>query len=516
MITSDRLPYFVVYVKDRHRARNFITENLGLRVRDLQIPDDSDFRGRAIALAFYGTTLLIVEESPDSIPGVETGRGYPSFEVEDLESFHQHTKRQKVECVQEPRPDGVGKIAAYRDPDGLILLAVQPKKKAESHGIVFSGGGAYGAFELGVLRRLAAKAGGSYAGLNRTMPSVLTGTSVGAFNAAWLACALGGPPRPLTETVESLVDVWRKRIAGGLSNNGAYRIRGNVLGFPRPSELLDDTAFLARDLVKRLIYAGAPPPEISRILRAPDLSAVISTQPLRDLVDTLHWRRLEKSPCRLQVAATDWVQGQLRLFGHNPPGTELLKIEEPMNESNFRDVVMASTAIPGFFAPVEVETISGNGGREKRICVDGGLVLNSPLNPAIDAGATDIHLICLNPDVSTLDLSPINSTLDTMKRSLATAVAAGVASELARVDLGNRLAGVVRHKNSDDFYREVTVHRYHPSKDVLGGVPGILDFSLTHLDKLIEDGERNVQHHDCDKAKCIRPGNHLELHRRHS
>ncbi len=510
MITSDRLPYFVVYVKNRQRTRSFLTGNLGLQVRELQIPDDASFGGRAIALGFYGTTLLIVEESENNLPGVHAGRLYPSFEVEDLESFHQHAKNNNVECVQEPRSDAIGEIAAYKSPDGLIVMALQPKKKAESHGIVLSGGGAYGAFELGVLRKLAVKASANYAGLNDMKPSVVTGTSVGAFNAAWLACALGGPARPLTETVEALVDVWRKQIAGGLNRNGAFRIRGNPLSFPGLGELLQDSAFLAGDLAKRLLYAGAPPPKISRILQAPDFSAMISTQPLRDLVDGLSWEALEQSPCRLQVAVTDWSEGQVRLFGHNPAGTPLLKTEEPMYESNFRDAVMASAAIPGFFPPVEVETRSASGGRERRICVDGGLVMNSPLNPAIDAGATDIHLICLNPDVSTLDMSPINSTLDTMERALATAVAAGIASELDRVHLGNRLAGVVRRENSDDFYREITVHRYHPSKQVLGGVPGILDFSLEHLDRLIEDGEHAVEDHDCVRAKCVRPGGHLD------
>ena len=233
------------------------------------------------------------------------------------------------------------------------------------------------------------------------------------------------------------------------------------------------------------------PPEISRLLEAVDISALVSAQPLRDLVnDTLSWQALENSPCRLQVAATDWEAGQVRLFGH---GSCLLEGEEQMLESNFRDAVMASTAIPGFFPPVAVEAGKPGGGRELRICVDGGLVLNSPLNP----------------DVSTLTLSPVNSTLDTMERALATSVASGVASELARVKLGNRLAGVVRHENSNEFFRAVTVHRYHPSKRVLGGVPGILDFSLQHLDELIGNGEFVAANHDCEREKCVLPKNHL-------
>ncbi len=509
MNTRDRLPYFVVFVSDHNSATEFFTKNLGMRTGTFPVATvDSRLAGHATALAMYGTTLLLVnQDAPASIPGVVAGRGYPSFEVQDLASFHANAMRNHVECVQEPMVDEFGKVAAYKGPDGLVVLAVEPHLKPASHGIVFSGGGAYGAFELGVLRKLAARASTAHGGLQDLMPSVLTGTSVGGFNAAWLACALGGPKKSLPAIVEDLVTVWRKRIAGGLHDNGAFRIRGDVFSFPGPSEVLRDTTFLATDLLKRLAYIGTPPPEISRILQSIDISALISAQPLRDLLDeTLDWNSLQNSPCRLQIAATDWLRGVARLFAHGNP---LLKSEEAMLESNFRDAVMASTAIPGFFPPVEVDSISPAGKRERRVHVDGGLVLNSPLNPAIDAGATDIHLICLNPEVSTLTLSPVNSTLDTLERSLATAVAAGVSSELERVRLGNRLAGVVRRVHSDEFYREVTVHRYHPSKEVLGGVTGILDFSLAHIDALIGNGEEIAEKHDCERDGCIVPKKHV-------
>ena len=509
MITRDQLPYFVVYVKDHNSAAEFFTKNLGMRVGTSPITEPSSrLAGHATALALYGTTLLLIDQDgKDNIPEVQAGHGYPCFEVEDLSSFHANAVKNHVEVVQPPFHDELGRVAAYRGPDGLIVMALQSNQKAESHGIVLSGGGAYGAFELGVLRKLAAAASTDHRGLNNFTPSVVTGTSVGAFNAAWLVCALADRSKSMTEIVEGLVGVWRNRIAGGVHDNGAFRLRGDLLSFPGVREIIQDTAFLAGDLLKRLAYVSALPPEISRLLEAVDISALVSAQPLRDLVnDTLSWQALENSPCRLQVAATDWEAGQVRLFGH---GSCLLEGEEQMLESNFRDAVMASTAIPGFFPPVAVEAGKPGGGRELRICVDGGLVLNSPLNPAIDAGATSIHLICLNPDVSTLTLSPVNSTLDTLERALATSVASGVASELARVKLGNRLAGVVRHENSNEFFRAVTVHRYHPSKRVLGGVPGILDFSLQHLDELIGNGEFVAANHDCEREKCVLPKNHL-------
>lgn len=511
MITRDRLPYFVVFVKDHVSAADFFTQNLNLQTGrfPVSVPQGA-LTGLATALALHGTTVLLVNDSAKNmVPGVEAGRGYPSFDVADLATFHAAAKENGTEVVQEPRVGDFGTFAAYRGPDGLIVMAVQMNKLPESHGIVLSGGGAYGAFELGVLRKLAAAVQGSDKGLNSLRPSVLTGTSVGAFNAAWLACALSDSAKSLPEIAEGLVDVWRKKIAGGVHDNGAYRIRGDVFSMQSVKEVFHDTGFLAADLVKRLAYVSKTvPPELTRLLESVDISALISAQPLRDLLqETLSWQALQKSPCHLQVAATDWEAGQVKMFGH---GNSVLPHEEPMHESNFRDCVMASTAIPGFFAPVEVDAIKPGGGREKRLYVDGGLVLNSPVNPSIDAGATVVHLICLNPDVNTLTLSPVNSTLDTLERSLATAVATGVSSELARVKLGNRLAGIVRRQHSDDFYREVTVHRYHPDKQVLGGVPGILDFSLHHIDELIANGEKVAGQHDCERAGCILPQNQFD------
>ncbi len=511
MITRDRLPYFVVFVKDHSTAADFFTQNLHLQTGRFpaSVPAGK-LAGIATALALHGTTLLLVNDSAkDVVAGVESGRGYPSFEVADLATFHAAAKKNGTEVVQEPTVGDFGTFAAYRGPDGLIVMAVQVNKLPESHGIVLSGGGAYGAFELGVLRKLAASVHGSDTGLNSLRPSVLTGTSVGAFNAAWLACAISDSYRTLPEIAEGLVNVWRKKIAGGIHNNGVFRVRGDVLSLASLRAAPRDSAFLAADLLKRLAYVSkSVPPELSRLLESVDISSLISAEPLRELLqETLSWQALQKSPCRLQIAATDWEAGTVRLFGH---GSSVLPHEELMRESNFRDCVMASTAIPGFFAPVEVEADKPDGGREKRLYVDGGLVMNSPLNPAIDAGATVVHLICLNPDVNTLTLSPVNSTLDTLERSLATAVASGVCSELARVKLGNRLAGIVRRQHSDDFYREVTVHRYHPDKQVLGGVPGILDFSLKHIDELIANGEKVAGQHDCKQAGCILPQNQFE------
>ena len=70
-------------------------------------------------------------------------------------------------------------------------------------------------------------------------------------------------------------------------------------------------------------------------------------------------------------------------------------------------VIMASTAIPGFFPPVEVGS---------QAFVDGGVLMNTPLQPAIDAGADILHVIYLDPEVENIPLGHLENTLETMYR----------------------------------------------------------------------------------------------------
>jgi hypothetical protein len=92
-----------------------------------------------------------------------------------------------------------------------------------------------------------------------------------------------------------------------------------------------------------------------------------------------------------------------------------------------------------------------------------------------------------------------------MQRALVTAVAGHIQADIDRASLVNRIAGVVRRKHSDEFYRPITIHRYHPSREALQGLAGILDFSREHVERLIRDGEKIAGEHDCHRANCVLP-----------
>src|SRR5204863_79605 len=83
------------------------------------------------------------------------------------------------------------------------------------HAVVLSGGGAFAAFEIGILRALAHGTASSTKG-EKIEFDILTGTSAGAFNAAVLASK---PDLDAGEAVEYLESLWLGRLAGDIDSN---------------------------------------------------------------------------------------------------------------------------------------------------------------------------------------------------------------------------------------------------------------------------------------------------------
>lgn len=502
---EERIPYMIVFVKNLERSVEFYHERLGLPKRDL--PVNSKMGG--VGLAVQGTTLVLMDqaEADRTLPagpngdGIEPGRCHMSFAVADLDVFHAIAVTGGVECVQLPRGDEFGKFAVYRDPDGLLFSVVEAKKPTETQGVVLSGGGALGAFELGVLSVLADDS-------SQPDPVIFTGTSVGGFNAAVLACEYT-TDKKLRHAVDRLMDVWRNRVAGGLHDNGVFRLRGDISrllgGTSEPlGDLLGDAAYLSIDFTRRMAnFATSSASPAWRMIEMMDVGSMISTEPLQNLVkEFVPWERVQQSPRVLKVAATNWETGKLQLFVHYPAGTKPSKLdreEVEMSEETAQGAVMASAAIPGLFPSVAVPGPAGTP------FVDGGVVMNSPLNPAIDAGADVIHLICLNPELNTLPLRPISNTIDSVTRLLVASAAGNVATDLDRARFVNSVAGVARRRRTGELYRPVTIHRYHPKPGNLGGLAGMLDFSRDHMEALITDGVDIAKNHDCKAAGCVLP-----------
>src|SRR5262245_6824633 len=99
------------------------------------------------------------------------------------------------------------------------------------HGVILSGGGANGAYEIGVLKALFA--GKSEATQGEPLnPDIFVGTSVGAYNAAFLVSRwdIYG-----SAAIASLEQTWLDHVSSSRQkpNNGVFRVRNS------PREFLD-------------------------------------------------------------------------------------------------------------------------------------------------------------------------------------------------------------------------------------------------------------------------------------
>ena len=384
--------------------------------------------------------------------------------------------------------------------------------------VVLSGGGAYGAYEVGILKALC---NGLSPATNGTPlnPGILTGTSVGNFNAAVMAMY----PDDGGEAVRRLEQVWTSEIAdcGSGRGNGIYRIRGNPPGYVNPPPGLHPLESLVR-AARDAAYLGSQWGQraarfftsrgslTSRAFALIDLSSFICVDPMHEMLKrVLDVRAIRNSPKILRTVATNWHTGATRVFTNTD-----------ITDEWGRHAILASASIPGVFPPVRV-------GRE--LYVDGGVVMNTPLCYALDAGATELHVISLDPDVRSIPLEPLENTFDVFDRVYTAMLAAKIEQDietarsinhglemLERLAAGEepdksaeknllRIAGKICERMKEDGnYQVLTIHRYRPAES-LGGALAILNFGLAAVREMIARGVEDATNHDCHKNGCVIP-----------
>ncbi len=177
-------------------------------------------------------------------------------------------------------------------------LAKPPHEVATA--LVFSGGGAKGAYEAGV----------ALAFLARAVPiKLVAGTSAGALNATLVA---GGQPELLEET-------WRT-----LTRDQVYRLKPSVF------------------------FAGFLPGWLT-LWGVNAAGSLFDPSPLRAMIEArVDLERVRRSPVRLVIVTADLGSRARRLFD---------------NESVSVEALMASVAVPGAFPPASVDgTLLFDGG----------------------------------------------------------------------------------------------------------------------------------------------------------
>lgn len=231
--------------------------------------------------------------------------------------------------------------------------------------MILSGGGARGAYEVGVLSYVL----DGYARIRGAPPriDILCGTSVGAINACFLAAHLSDP----TLGIRRLVDLWTElRLARvlGFGLKQAMSLPRVVLGGGADAAGLFDVTPMAR-----LIEREIPWRAVARTLRHGHLSA-------------------------LSVSATEVASGRTVIFMQTGPDGTLPTTAPPRTIIRGALIgplhALASAAIPILFPPVRI-------GRE--LFMDGGVRQNTPIAPALRLGATHVFAVGLSREVRGID-----------------------------------------------------------------------------------------------------------------
>lgn len=249
--------------------------------------------------------------------------------------------------------------------------------------IVLSGGGARGAYAAGILRYIMEEVSEAIGAPARF--EIVSGTSVGAINATWLAATMDQPER----CVQRLWYVWRTmrlREAVQLSYSDVWTMMKRLVSDtskrslqPRPGQ---SYSMLNTNYFADLIADEIPFDNIGRNIREGVLDA-------------------------LTITATDVHSGRTTVFVQSerselPPWTRdprRIASAGPITASK----VLASAAIPILFPAIEIDG---------RWYFDGGLRQNTPISPALRMGAERLLVVSLKaaPDFTTFaDPAPVDT-----------------------------------------------------------------------------------------------------------
>ena len=240
--------------------------------------------------------------------------------------------------------------------------------------VVFSGGGARGAYEAGVVRfivdELPKRLG------HPPKIDIICGTSVGAIHACWLAATAHlGPGRG-----EQLVDMWR-----GMRLDEIFPVSvRDLLSLPRRMLGIRKMAEAMRD--------GATPERLYGLLDTTVLERLV--------IGAIPWREIRKNVREglvdaVCIPATQIGTGRIVVFMETrsrdvPRWTRDPSII-PRPTRLLPTHALASAAIPLLFPAVRVAST---------YYADGGLRLNTPLAPALRLGADKVLVIALRQEAS--------------------------------------------------------------------------------------------------------------------
>jgi NTE family protein len=232
--------------------------------------------------------------------------------------------------------------------------------------MILSGGGARGAYEVGVLSYI-------FDDLTRVRGApprldILSGTSVGAINACYLAAHLADPVLGMRRLVHLWEDLELRTVLG-------FGVR-QIFSIPR------------------LLLGGAQ-----------EGTGLFDVTPMTDLVNReISWRAVTRCLRRrqlraLSVSTTEVSTGRTVVFMQTSPDSVIPATAPPRTLFRADHIgpqhALASAAIPLLFPPVKIDN---------ELYLDGGLRQNTPIAPALRLGATHIFAIGSSREIKGLQV----------------------------------------------------------------------------------------------------------------
>lgn len=193
-------------------------------------------------------------------------------------------------------------------------------------------------------------------------------------------------------------------------------------------------------------------------------SSLYNSVPLQELVRSqVNCAAIRKSGKSLVVGAVSLTTGKYKTFDQN--------------YENLHDALLASSSFPAMFLPVQMEG---------QWWSDGGVRDITPLQAAIDLGATDVDVIICSPESNPYKVKGSPTTLSVAKRSLDIMSDEVIAEDLKVADLWNRLVdcGAAPGK------RRINIRVIRP-EGVL--TENSLDFSQPTVSRMWQEGYKAAQ-----------------------
>ena len=245
-----------------------------------------------------------------------------------------------------------------------VRVVRHPAAPSNLNALALTAGGARGAYQAGVLKRI-----GEVPGLrDRPAPfDIIAGASAGAINGA----ALAARGERFHESTEALAGLWANLTASQVYRTDLRALARNA------SRLLRDAA------LGPLLRAG----RVQALLDAAPLRALLARElPLVGIRRAIEQRRLYA----LAITATGYHSGKSYTFIQGRPRHPLWRKSRriALPASISVDHVCASAAIPLVFPPVALST-----GGAMAWFGDGAMRLTNPLSPAIRLGAKRVLAI---------------------------------------------------------------------------------------------------------------------------